>query len=300
MSLRILQTRSSPPAEEGSFSYRNGFSLLEMLIALLVTTTIGAMLFHLFLQNERVVRDQASVMEMQQTARVVMSQIADEIRMAGQEVPVYSSNWDMSPAEAVAAILPTSTSTRIDFRAGLSNTETAVTGSALDVSLYVTRTLNVSDGSAFSTSLGTNWPLGKFVYIWGPTSTSTWAWVRSQLINITSTTLMLTPQQSSNMLSPVHFTAPPMISLEEAVSIYLNADAVRRATATDMTSPAAPIWSSSNDLGKNFRSLSFSYYDKNGAAVLPNTLANRSAITRIDIQLAVQTANVLSNGTQPV
>jgi hypothetical protein len=271
-----------------------------MLIALAITVTVGAMLFHLFLQNERVVRDQASVMEMQQTARVVMSQIADEIRMAGQEVPVYSSNWDTSPAEAVAAILPTSTSSRIDFRAGLSNTETAVTGpGALDVSLYVTRTLSVNDGSAFSTSLGTSWPIGKFVYIWGPTSTSTWAWVRAQLVNITSTTLMLTPQQSSNTLSPVHFTASPMISLEEAVSIYLNADAVRRATATDMTNPAAPIWSSSNDLGKNFRSLSFAYYDKNGAAVLPNTLANRSAIARIDIQLTVQTANVLSNGTQP-
>jgi prepilin-type N-terminal cleavage/methylation domain-containing protein len=277
-----------------------GFTLIEMLIALAISISVGALIFHLFQQNERVVRDQASVMEMQQTARVVMSQIADEIRMTGQEVPVYSANWDTSPAEAVAAILPTSTSTRIDFRAGLSNTDTAVTGaSALDVSLYVTRTLSVSDGSAFSTALGTNWPTGKFVYIWGPTSTSTWAWVRSQLINISSTTLMVTPQQSSNMLSTVHFTALPMISLEEAISIYLNGDTVRRATATDMTNPAAPVWSPSNDLGKNFRSLSFTYYDKNGIAVSPNTLANRNAIAGVDIQLTVQTANVLSNRTQP-
>src|SRR4029077_1757193 len=97
----------------------------------------------------------------------------------------------------------------------------------------------------------------------------------------------------------VHFTAPPVISLEEAVSIYLNADAVRRATATDMANPAAPVWSASNDLGKNFRSLSFTYYATNGAAVSPDTLANRNAVAWIDIHLTVQTANALSNRTQP-
>src|SRR5437667_8815852 len=105
-----------------------GFSLIELLIALLSTLTLGMLLFHLFQHNERVIRDQASVMEMQQTARVVASQIADEVRMSGQEVPVYSSKWDFTSAEAVAAILATSSNTRIDFRAGLSNTETAVTG----------------------------------------------------------------------------------------------------------------------------------------------------------------------------
>lgn len=278
-----------------------GFSLIELLIVLVITLIVGALLFNLFHHNERVVRDQASIMEMQQTARVVMSQLADEIRMAGQEVPLYSSNWDVAPVESVAVILPTSTATRIDFRAGLSNTETAVTGSsALDVTLYTTRTLTVTDGSAFSATLGTNWPSGKFVYLWGPTSTSTWAWVRAQLINITTTSLMVTPQQSSNMASTVHFVASPTVCLEEAVSIYLSGDSVRRATATDLTNPAAPVWSAANDIGKNVHSLTFTYFDKNGTAVTPNTLANRTAVARIDIQLAVQTANILSDGTQPI
>jgi len=281
--------------------HSHGFSLIELLIALFIMLTVGSLLFHLFHHNERVIRDQALIMEMQQTARVVMSQIADEIRMAGQELPVYSSNWDQVMAEATTVILPTSTSSRIDFRAGLSNTDAAVVGStSLDIALYATRTLTVSDGTAFSTALGTNWPSGKFVYIWGPTSTSTWAWVRAQLINITSTTLMVTPQQSSNMISTVHFTGFPTVSLEEAVSIFLSAYTVRRATATDLTNPAAPIWSASNDLGRNFQSLSFTYYDKNGAALNPSTLANRNAVARVDIQLAVQTASVLSDGRQPV
>jgi prepilin-type N-terminal cleavage/methylation domain-containing protein len=84
----------------------SGFSLIELLMVLAITLTVGMLLFHLFQHNERVIRDQALVMEMQQTARVVASQIADEIRMAGQEVPVYSSNWDAIMAEPVAVIFP--------------------------------------------------------------------------------------------------------------------------------------------------------------------------------------------------
>src|SRR5438132_11858511 len=102
----------------------SGFSLIELLIALLVTLGIGMMCFQLFHQNERVIRDQNLIMEMQQTARVVMSQIADEVRMAGQGVPVFAGTFDPGPSEATAAFLSTSTSTRIDFRAGLSNVET--------------------------------------------------------------------------------------------------------------------------------------------------------------------------------
>jgi Tfp pilus assembly protein PilV len=282
--------------EERSLSLGEGFSLIELLITLVITLTVGMLLFHLFHHNERVVRDQAAVMEMQQTARVLAFQIADEIRMAGQEVPVYGSNWDAAMAEAVDVILPTSTSTRIDFRVGLSNTDTAVTGSStLDIALYATRTLTVSDGSAFSTTLGTTWPSGKFVYIWGPTSTSSWAWVRAQLIHITSTTLMVTPQQSSNMNPTTHFTGLPTISLEEAVSIYLNGNSVRRATGTDMTNPAAPMWSPSNEIGQNCTNLNFIYYDKNGNIIVPATLASRNSIARVDIQLTAQTANALSS-----
>lgn len=278
-----------------------GFSLIELLIALLTTLSVGMLLFQLFHHNERVIRDQAVIMEMQQTARVVASQIADEVRMAGQEVPIYSSNFDATAAEAVAAVFSTSTPTRIDFRAGLSNTETAVTGSSpLDISLYTTSTLTVSDGSAFSTTLGTTWPSGKFVYIWGPTSTSTWAWVRAQLINISPTTLMVTPQQSSNMNSITHFTGLPTVSLEEAVSIYLSGNSVRRATATDMTNPALPIWSPANEIGPNCTYLNFTYYDKNGNVVVPATLANRNSIARVDIRLTVQTASSLSTGRQSI
>jgi hypothetical protein len=281
-------------------SRSEGFSLIELLLALVTTLVLCMMVFHLFHHNERVIRDQTLVMEMQQSARVVASQIADEIRLAGQEVPVYSSNQDSAMSESVVPILATSTNSRIDFRAGLSNTETGVTGTPpVDLTLGVTRTLPVTDGSAFSTTLNTTIPFGRFVYVWGPTSNSAWAWIRAELIWITSTSLTVTPRQSSNMDTTVHFTGLPTVALEEAVSIYLNGGSVRRATGTDMTNPAGPIWSVANEIGKNFTSLNFAYYDKNDNALDPTTLANRTSIARVDIRLTVQTSNPLSNGIQP-
>src|SRR5262245_40242181 len=105
----------------------NGFSLAELLIALTIAAGLSMMMFQLFHQNERVIRDQTIVMEMQQTARIVISQIADELRMAGQGVPVYASSLDVAPSEAIAVFLDSSGANRIDFRAGLSN---VVTGAA--------------------------------------------------------------------------------------------------------------------------------------------------------------------------
>src|SRR5205814_6599518 len=105
------------------------------------------------------------IMEMQQTARVVISQIADEVRMAGQSVPVFAATFDSSPSEPTAVFLATSTSNRIDFRAGLSNVETSVTTPGpIDLSIGALRTLSIADSSGFVT--------GKFVYIWGPCTNS--------------------------------------------------------------------------------------------------------------------------------
>jgi Tfp pilus assembly protein PilW len=129
----------------------NGFSLAELLIALLVVLCIGMMTFQLFYQNQRVIRDQNLIMEMQQTARVVMSQIADEVRKAGQGVPIYASTFDTSASEATLAFLGTSTSSRIDFRAGLSNVETVITTPApIDLTTGASQTLGIADSTGLS------------------------------------------------------------------------------------------------------------------------------------------------------
>ena len=276
------------------------FSLIELLLALATTLALSAMMFHLFQHNERVVRDRTLVMDMQQTARVVASQIADEIRMAGQGVPVHSSKFDTAMVESMAVVLPASTNSRIDFRAGLSDAESAVTGvPPLDVTLNLQSTVSVNDGSAFSAALGTTLPSGKFIYLWGAASNSTWTWVRAELNAVTSASLTITPRQTSNTNNTIRFIRLPTVTLEEAVSIYLSGNSVRRATATDMSNPASPQWSAANEIGKNFTALNFTYFDSSGNVVDPTSLANRISIARVDVQLTVQTADRLSTGRQP-
>jgi len=265
----------------------SGFSLFELLVALLIVLTAGMMTFQLFRENERVIRDQNLIMEMQQTARVVISQIADEIRMAGQSVPIFATSFDASPSEATAVFLGTSTSNRIDFRAGLSNVESAVsTPAPIDLFIGAPRTLSIADSSGFTA--------GKFVYIWGPCANS-WGWVRAQLTAVTSTSITITPQQIGGTTTTVRFTARPTVFLEEGISIYLNAGSVRRATSSDFSNPANPTWNPSNEIGRSVTDLTFTFYDSSGTPVLPASLANRTTISRIDIHLTVQTTGPLAN-----
>jgi len=268
-----------------------GFTLIEVLTALAVTATVSAMVFQLFHQNERVIRDQSLITEMQQTARIVASQIADEVRMAGQGVPIYPTRLDTVPTEATAIILSSSTATRIDFRAGLSNIETTqLANDSRDFVIGVSRNISIPSTPGFT--------IGKFIYVSGPGASHAWPWIRAEVKAATTTLLTVTPRNTGTSDTAVHFTAPSTISLEEIVSIYLSSGTVRRATATDMTNPT-PTWSPANELGKNFTTLSFVYYDAAGNPIQPTSLSNRMAIACVEVRLTVEVERPLSNGTRP-
>src|SRR5215471_5096063 len=270
---------------------QTGFSLIEVLVTLSIVLCLSTMMFQFFHQNERVIRDQTLIMEMQQTARIVASQIADEIRMAGQGVPIYASTFDTVPSEAVAVILESSNANRIDFRAGLSNVETSTDSGAIDFDIGVSQSLPVRSTSSFSA--------GKFVYVSGTATGSVWSWMRAEVTAVSSTTLTLIPRNTGTTDATIHFAAAPGVSLEEAVSIYLSGGSVRRAVAGSMSNPSSPLWSAANEIGKNFTVLNFKYYDDKGAIVQPVSLSNRIRITRVDIQLTVVVAAPLSNGSRP-
>jgi prepilin-type N-terminal cleavage/methylation domain-containing protein len=268
-----------------------GFSLVEVLVTLMITLGLATMMFQLFHQNERVIRDQTLIMEMQQTARVVASQIGDEIRMAGQGVPVYASTFDTEASEAVAVILGSSNGNRIDFRAGLSNVETTISASGpIDFTIGVSTSISVASTTGFA--------VGKFVYMSGTTTNSTWAWIRAELVAVSSATLTIIPRNTGTAETTIHYASSPTVTLEEVVSIYLSGGSVRRATASSTSNPATPAWSAANEIGKNFTALTFTYYDAAGRIVQPTSLLNRLAITRVDMQLTVVTAGPLSNGSR--
>jgi hypothetical protein len=269
----------------------SGFSLLEMLFALTILLGVGMMVSSLFQRNAIVVRDQTLIMEMQQTARIVIAQIADEVRMAGQGVPVFAGTYDSVPVEAAVPFLRTSTSSRIDFRAGLSNVETVVTTPApLDIAIGGSRTLGIADGSGVTP--------GKFAYLWGP-GTGSWTWIRSQVLSSSAASMTILPAQTGSAGTLIHFSAAPTVYMEEGISIFLSGTSVRRATSNDFSDPASPTWNPANEIGANVSELTFTYYDSAGNVVAPSSLANRASIARVGIHLTARTAGPLTNGSTP-
>jgi prepilin-type N-terminal cleavage/methylation domain-containing protein len=256
-----------------------GFSLIEVLVATAITMGVGAIVFQLFHQNERIFRDESLRMEMQQTARMIISQIGDDIRIAGQSVP----------PEMGEIILPGSSEQRLNLRAGFSATESIVT-TPLPISLATgsSITLGVENTTGFTT--------GRQVYLWnGP------SWIRATLDSVSGSakTVRLIPSGAG---SPVEFTTAPMIAPDEAIAVYRDAatQTVRRTTSTNTTNASSPAWAPANELATNVIGLRFLYYDAAGEPIATDTPAERVRIESIETRVQVRPAVALAGGAQPI
>ena len=260
-------------------SRQSAFSLLETLVATAITVGIGAVAFQLFHQNERLFRDQAVILEMQQGARVVVSQITDDVRMAGQGVP---------PGLA-EIILPGSGSSRLNMRTSFSAVESTVV-SPLPVPIAAGNAVTVIVESTAGFSAG------RQAYLWADFS-----WTRGAINSVSGAarSIRLTPSMISP--SPLEFVVPPAISLDEAVSLYFDSTTktVRRTTATNTENASSPSWAPANELAANVTDLVFTYLDSGGVPVIPDTLEHRSQIVSIEARVVVRASAPLSDGSRP-
>ncbi len=269
---------------------QSGFSLVELMLAMSITLGIGIIVFQMFLQNEGVFQDQTMVMEMQQSVRAVASMIADEARLAGQGVPVYSAAQDTTTVEAAQVFLDGTDSDDLRFRAGIRNAATTVTTPLV---YSGTTTVTVADVSGINAIVGTD--ADYFVYLWGPTG-NTWTWLRGEVSNISTGSNQLDVALSQNSGQGATFSSAPRLALEEGISYRLNSGSVMRGTTTDFSNLTAPTFSEQT-IGTNFTALTFTYYDAAGATVSPTTLALRSTIRRVDLVVGAQTSGTLSGGS---
>jgi Tfp pilus assembly protein PilW len=255
-----------------------GFSLVELLIATAITFGLGAAVFQLFHHNERVFRDQALILEMQQTARMVNSAIADDIRMAGQAMPRLDD-----------IVLPGSGASRLNLRAGFTATETVVTAPVpFSVAIGAPVNLPVESASGFSAS--------RQVFLWNEEG---WARAFIDTVYTSTHTLLVTPTAAS--AAAITFTTPPVISLDEAVAIYrdASANAVRRTTATNTENPVDPSWAPANEIATNVTGLAFIYFDAAGTPLDPSVPGFSSKVASIESRVIVRPSSPLSNGSLP-
>jgi hypothetical protein len=263
-----------------SRSSQSAFSLLETLAATAIAVGIGAVAFQLFHQNERLFRDQALILEMQQSARVIVAQFADDVRMAGQAVPPGLNE----------VILPGSGTTRLNVRASYSATESVIVSPLpLPVATGNDLTVFVESTAGFSK--------GRQAFLWADSS-----WSRGTINSVSAVaqSISLTPSTVSG--SPLEFSVSPVISLDEAVSLYWDSatKGLRRTTATNTTNPSSPAWAPANELATNVVALNFRYFDQDGVLVIPDTLEHRSQVASIEIRVAVCASAPLSDGSRPV
>jgi hypothetical protein len=281
---------------------RNGFSLLEVLVSISITMVLGAAMFQMSQQNEWVFHDQYLVTEMQQGARAAMAQSADEIRMAGQGVPVYAETFDSAPSEGAVAILSGSNDTRINFRTSIAPADTiAIAPTPLAFTVGMPVSFTVDSASGLYNAVGSS-PTGRFLFIWGDLGTSRWGWVRASIDLVTPS--MQNVSVTTTEAGPagvIQFPTFPAVALEEAIAIYFDSatNTVRRTTATSMANPTNPLWAAANDLVSDATLLHFDYFDRSGNSITPTTLTDRARGARVDIRLIVQTAEALSNHTRP-
>ena len=132
-----------------------GFSLVELMFGMTITLGMGMVVFQMFIQNQQVFSDQKLILEMQQSARAIASMTSDELRMAGQGVPIYAASQDDSGIEEVQAFLDGTDTTTLRFRAGAKNAFSTVT-TPLVYTASTAALVTVADVAAINTIVGSN------------------------------------------------------------------------------------------------------------------------------------------------
>ena len=269
-----------------------GFTLIEMLFAMSITMGIGMIAFQLFIQNENIFQDQNRVLEMQQSTRAVASMITDDLRIAGQGVPIYSQSLDGTPSEATQTFVNGTGSGTVIFRSSVANASATVGGTPpLIYEVGTAATITVDSNLDIFGVIGAN--DDRYLFLWGPTDSS-WTWVRARITNSAAVAVNVTPSHIST--GGGTFASLPHLVVEEAVAYRLNGDDIQRGTSGDWTTVESPTITYST-VGEGFNGLTFTYYDGSNNIVTANTLANRATIRRVDFTLSAETADEMTNGS---
>jgi hypothetical protein len=266
-----------------------GFSLAEMMIAVAIVVGVAGAVLHLFVQNERLIRDESIALEMRQGLRAVASMIADELYMAGMGVPLFSARHEQLGSEPVQTFLAGTDQTTVRMRVNLDQSS-GVLGDAVPLLFETGVARTVLSDAAFRPSPGGH------VFFWGQTRGS-WTWVRARVESLSpGRVLTVTPTELSSESGLL--TSRVRVAEEDALSYHLSDRTVRRGELTSLSNPMEPRFRESS-VGDHFTALEFVYHDAAGQVVDPSSDDGRAAIRSIDFLLEAETSQALSNGTRP-
>ena len=267
-----------------------GFSLIEMVIALVVVLGTAGVTFQLLAQNERIFRDQATMLEMHQSVRAVAAMIADDIYSGGQGVPVFAASLESATSEHVQVFLAGTDGNRLQLRSNTEYPESVLVGN-VPLLLDEGRPLSIRPRSpAFRPGVG------RHVFLWGE-SGGTWTWARARVDDRgPSGGFVITPLHISSEGGLL--TSPPRVAEERGLSWRLSGRSLLRGELQSFDGTGNPIFRELS-VGDHFRNLEFIYRDQSGEITDPTSLAGRNAIRSVDVVVEGETSGPLSNGSSP-
>jgi prepilin-type N-terminal cleavage/methylation domain-containing protein len=231
---------------------KNGVTLIELLIALVLSSLLTAALYRIFISHQKIYTVQDQVADMQQNVRIAMGQMTREIRMAGYGANILAIFGNVNGFTNI--ITPASDAITIIFADEV--------GELKQNALKGAQQLKVTNASIFNTDKK------KYLCLNG---------LNNYLIqNVSTDTITLTAP-----LAEDHPICQP-IYLVKAISYYIGLSGGKSALRRNENTGGG-----GQPLAENIESLEFSYLDAKGDAT-----ANPPDIRMVKVTVTARTSRV--------
>jgi len=234
------------------FKKKNGLTLIELLLALVLSSILIAALYRIFIGQQKTYTVQEQVAEMQQNVRIAMDQITKEVRMAGYGGDVLAIFGDVNGYTDIITPASDSITIIVADEVGVLKQNTA----------RGTNQLKVTNASIFNTDKK------KYLCLNGLN--------HYPVQSVTEDTIILTAPLAEG--HPIH----QPVYLVKAISYYLGLSGAQTVLRRNENTGGG-----GQPLAENIESLEFAYFDTNG-----NVTANPRDIRMVKVTVTARTNRV--------
>jgi prepilin-type N-terminal cleavage/methylation domain-containing protein len=252
-----------------------GFTLLEMLVAMAISSIILASTVYVFTKQDSVLRDENSNVQLRNFARLAMDELTPNIRLAGYGFPPGNSSIGR-PALGITV----ADATTLTYRA---NADDISTFANADSTASTDNFIFVGNTTGFTSGLNQN------VVFFNLNDPSQWNFYT--LISVNPNTSLTWDVGNPNGFDIQTATTGVPVMINQYHIITYNYDAGNQIiTVTDDNgTDDFGVDDTTTTIANNISDLTFSYFDANGNAlsVLPLNAADRGDLRKIQISLTL-------------
>ena len=260
-----------------NLSSEQGFTLLELLVALLISTVLLGNITSTIMTSTRQYHDQKVRTKTNENAHLLLDTLSYEVRMLGTGMPLGQEDFDMLDAtlnNAPLPILTTASGTYLQIRLDEVGTEAIVVASYTPS--FTSRDVDVDDASDFS--------VGDTVYISNRTNGENGG-LQSTITAINGNTITI--DNAYNATPAVVFDVGSLLHKVDTITLDSTPSGITRQRGAETPVVLLPR-----------SAMTISYFDEDGNTLTPPLSISqiRNDLMRIRIQITVDSRVALKNG----